>query len=274
MSRTGHVDQTVPDEFGYGLGPPTGVLVLRYPPLGAGTHFPEGRDDYRHRLFWSPDGILAVRRGARITHLGPHDAFWVRRGTDVEVSGSQHQAVHVLCLREAPVRLSSIPGASVPMDESARNAVLALCRRRVTEDDGLELRAILLAGLGTPIPLEHSALGSGLARRVAASVMADPGDPADLTQWAARLHTSTKTLQRDFLREYGEPWSTWRTRMRLHASLALLDRRPVSEVAHRVGYASASAYVAAFRREFGETPGRRAARVRRGSSGPPARARP
>jgi AraC-like DNA-binding protein len=41
----------------------------------------------------------------------------------------------------------------------------------------------------------------------------------------------------------------------LRASLILLDASPVAEVAHRVGYSSASAYIAAFRRTFGRTPG-------------------
>nr|WP_238154773.1 AraC family transcriptional regulator [Kribbella soli] len=57
--------------------------------------------------------------------------------------------------------------------------------------------------------------------RVARALTNDPADPTSLDEWAGRLHMSAKTLQRDF----------------------------------RVGYSSASAYIAAFRRTFGRTPG-------------------
>ncbi|WP_255421053.1 helix-turn-helix domain-containing protein [Micromonospora sp. M71_S20] len=73
------------------------------------------------------------------------------------------------------------------------------------------------------------------------------------------MHVSVKTLQRDFTREFGMSYSQWRTRLRLRASLALLETRPVGEVAHRIGYASPSAFIAAFAREYGYTPGRAAA---------------
>lgn len=260
MSLTGHLDAWV-EEFGHGIGPPTGVLVLRYPPTWGVPHFPEARDDHRHQVFWSPDGVLAVRRGAQLTHLAPDQAFWARRGTTLEVSGCDLQTVHVICVRQAPARLLEVAAATVPFGEEASRAVLSLCRTDLDPVLAVELKDRLLADLGAAAPLEHSARGNGLARRVAAAMLSDPGDPTELTVWAERLHTTTKTLQRDFLREYGVPWSTWRTRMRLEASLALLGLRPVGEVAHRVGYASASSFVNAFRQRYGVTPARWATRT-------------
>ena len=65
-----------------------------------------------------------------------------------------------------------------------------------------------------------------------------------------------KTIQRDFEREFGMSWSRWRTRTRLRAAWALLELHPVNQVAHLVGYAGPSAFVAAFAKEFGHTPGR------------------
>jgi len=49
----------------------------------------------------------------------------------------------------------------------------------------------------------------------------------------------------------------WRTRARLAASLAALAAgSSVDAAARQVGYATTSAYVAAFRREVGTTPAR------------------
>ena len=48
------------EEYGYGLGPPDGILVLRYPPRFTVPDFPEERDDFLHQIFWSPDGVLTL----------------------------------------------------------------------------------------------------------------------------------------------------------------------------------------------------------------------
>lgn len=49
----------------------------------------------------------------------------------------------------------------------------------------------------------------------------------------------------------------WRTHVRLGAALPLLaEGRPVSRVARTVGYATPSAFLAAFRRTVGTSPGR------------------
>lgn len=56
------------------------------------------------------------------------------------------------------------------------------------------------------------------------------------------------------------PNSRVRTKLRLRTSRALLETRPVSEVARRVGYSSPSAFITAFVKEYGCTPGRYSAR--------------
>ena len=47
------------DEFGYGIGTPGGILVLRYVAATA-LEFGESRQDWLHQLYWSPDGLMAV----------------------------------------------------------------------------------------------------------------------------------------------------------------------------------------------------------------------
>ena len=61
--------------------------------------------------------------------------------------------------------------------------------------------------------------------------------------------------QRDIDRVYGTSFTTLRTRIRLRAAVAYLQDGSVTETAHLVGYASASAFVSAFTKEFGQTPG-------------------
>jgi AraC-like DNA-binding protein len=244
------------EEYGYGLGPPTGILVLRYPATGVVAEFPESRNDYVHQVFWSPDGPLAVRRGAATGFIGPGEALWVRRGVVAEVAALGVQTVLRCCVRQAPAALTDEASASLTMTETAAAAVLAIARPGVEEAAGLAGRATLLTELATvrPRTIDHAPAQAGPVHVVTAALVRDPADPTGLAEWARRLHVSTKTLQREFERAHGVPFTTWRTRTRLRASLAMLPRWSVTETAHRVGYASASAYVAAFTREFGTTP--------------------
>ncbi|MFI6824814.1 helix-turn-helix domain-containing protein [Micromonospora sp. NPDC050187] len=126
-----------------------------------------------------------------------------------------------------------------------------------------------MAGLAPRTVDDRQPGGSGVAVTVAMALAHDPGDPTRLDEWAERLHVSVKTLQRDFVREFGMSYTRLRTRLRLRASLALLEIRPVGEVAHRIGYASPSAFVAAFAREYGYTPGRADARIHADAAAPP-----
>lgn len=254
------------EEYGYGLGPPTGILVLRYPPADTVPDFPEGRDDYVHQVLWSPDGVLAVRRGRTARFLGPDQALWVRRGVVFEARALERQTLLRVCLRQASPALLAVGAGAVTVEPDAAAAILAIARPGVSEADGLAARAVIVDGLSTaPLDeVDHQAVGAGHAREVARGLLADPADATSLEEWAQRLHVSVKTLQRDFHREYGVAFSTWRGRTRLHASVAMLGRLSVTETAHRVGYASVSAYVTAFTRELGETPGQNAQRQRLG----------
>jgi AraC-like DNA-binding protein len=57
-------------------------------------------------------------------------------------------------------------------------------------------------------------------------------------------------------RETGYSFSAWRQRLRLLRSLELLaEGVPVSHIALDLGWASPSAFIQLFKREFGDTPG-------------------
>ncbi|PJT49653.1 AraC family transcriptional regulator, partial [Streptomyces albidoflavus] len=45
-------------EYGYGLGRPEGIFVLRYQSAGPLEFGAIARQDFLHQLYWSPDGAL------------------------------------------------------------------------------------------------------------------------------------------------------------------------------------------------------------------------
>ena len=141
-------------------------------------------------------------------------------------------------LREAVLRASSWPTG--PLD--ARGAHVAA----VILD---EIQGLPVESFGLPLPRDPRLL------RVARALIADPADMRDLERWAEWAAISSRTLSRRFVDETGFNFTAWRQRARLMRSLEMLAAGlSVTAVALDLGYATASAFIALFRRTFGETP--------------------
>jgi AraC-like DNA-binding protein len=105
--------------------------------------------------------------------------------------------------------------------------------------------------LALPLPRDRRALA--LAERVQAA----PADPAPLADLARHAGASLRTLQRLFPVETGLTLEAWRQKARLIAAVGSLSAgAPVSVTAADCGYDSPSAFITAFKRQFGVTPGR------------------
>ncbi|MEJ2871024.1 helix-turn-helix transcriptional regulator [Actinomycetospora sp. OC33-EN08] len=258
MSPTGPrrgEEPLVCEQFGHGLGRPDGVLVVRYRSTGR-LAVADGRDDFLHQLFWAPAGYLSLTTAERPVFVGPRRGVWVRRGTRHVVDARDQDEVYRVCLREVPGALDEVRAGPAEVTDEAVAALLRLAVDRLDDLDGaLRDRTALLAGLH-PADEVARARGRGYALAVADRLAHAPDDPTDLAGWAERLHISPKTLQRDVVRTFGTSWTRWRTEVRLAAADALLATCSVGVTARRVGYATASAFVAAYARERGHTPGR------------------
>jgi AraC-like DNA-binding protein len=252
------------EEFGYGLGTPGGILILRYRSSRSLTFGPE-RQDFLHQLYWSPDGVLSTAHGSSSCFTAPDEAFWARRAVAHEVSAGERQTVYRICLREVPPGLGGLHAGPVSLSEEALRLVQEIARPGYDPAAALAARERIMAGVAASSDdrAADRASGLGFAVSVARRMTHDPGDPTSLAEWAEHLRISVKTLQRDFTREFGMPYTTWRTKLRLRAARALLQTEPVTKVAHRVGYASPSAFIAAYAKEYGHTPGRRLDAARR-----------
>jgi AraC-like DNA-binding protein len=111
------------------------------------------------------------------------------------------------------------------------------------------LRPIPMNTLDLPMPADDR------ARRVADALLADPSDARTLAEWGRTVGASDRTLMRTFVADTGLSFLEWRTRLRVKAALPqLAEGVPVAVVAHHVGYATASAFGAAFRRTTRTTP--------------------
>ncbi len=82
-----------------------------------------------------------------------------------------------------------------------------------------------------------------------------PQDERPLREWAHSVHLTERTLMRRAQRELGMPLAHWRQRLRVVLALPRLEGgQSVENVALDLGYSSASAFIAMFKRLMGCTP--------------------
>ncbi len=85
----------------------------------------------------------------------------------------------------------------------------------------------------------------------------NPGDEDGLDRLSHRCGASRRTIERLFRSETGMSFGLWRQKVRMLDSVRLLSEgKSVTDAALDTGYASVSAFIAAFKVTFGCTPGR------------------
>ena len=89
------------------------------------------------------------------------------------------------------------------------------------------------------------------------AIRLDPSDSTTLAEWASRVHSTERTLARRFQAELGMSFVQWRNRVRLLRAIAWLEANlTVNEIAERLNYSTASAFIAMFRKQIGFSPER------------------
>ena len=243
--------------------PPEAVVFVCDFPMPAGTRF-DWHTHEDHQLAWAPSGVLTVLTAEATWVLPPTRALWIPAGLPHETASQGRATMRSLYIRPGlfPVSWEETQNASRPTPVAASPLLAELIGYLGQPDLDAGRRGhaeALLADLLAPVPVTTMGvrLPSGLtARRVAEALLADPTDRRTLAEWGREVGASERTLARAFAAEAGVPFGRWRTLLRLQAALSMLAAgEPVSRVAGRVGYDTPSAFVAAFRRETGQTPG-------------------
>ncbi len=227
----------------------------------AGLHLPRRTFDWG-QLCHCVRGVMSVHTAAGVFVAPPHRAVFVPAGTEhrVEMTG----VVDVRTVYFAPSLSPQLWQATraVAVTPLLRELIVyttghGLLRKDRPAERRLawtlldQMTALPSAPLSLPQPRDARAV------KAAALLLSDAEPDLDLDQVARRAGASRRTLERHFVDETGLTLGRWRLRVRLLRALQLLgEHRPVSEVALLVGYETPSAFVAAFKRELGETPGR------------------
>ncbi|MEE1802182.1 AraC family transcriptional regulator [Streptomyces sp. JV176] len=210
-----------------------------------------------HERLRNERGTSSAVVGSRVWTITPALGLWMPAGTlhsGSAVAGTWFRASFfgfrtTSSISDAPVAVEITPLLRLLLDRLSDPELSAGSRAAIE---------VLVLDVLAPSPRELlvQVPTSALLRPIAEAVRKDPGDPRSLTDWASALGVSPRTITRAFTTETGTSFARWVAAVRSQHAVALLTRGwDVEAVAEQIGYRSASAFGAAFRRTTGLTPG-------------------
>jgi AraC-like DNA-binding protein len=231
------------------------------------TTYQDGTRLDRHDHPWGQlafcnSGVMRVVSDAAAWLAPPTRAIWLPAGVAHEIVMRGEVATRFLYLSpELAARLPETAGV-VEVVPLLRELILHILRLRMLhpdepEQDRLARLLVDLLVRARPVDLALPLPGDRRALAFADQVQDAPGEAAGLGELARRAGASLRTLQRLFPAETGLTLEAWRQKARMiTAAVALSGGAPVAVTAADCGYESPSAFITAFKRQFGVTPGR------------------
>lgn len=208
------------------------------------------------------NGLVGLELGERRLALPPASAAWVPPGIRHEGllgQGAASLYCHVFpdwakLFPAEPCQLLLTPLTLELMKHFAEGPA---CTRLESHEGRLARVLCEELMLAPRLPLFFAPMPAHEGLRAAAeAIAARPSIARTAASWAESLSMSERTLSRLTLRETGLSFGVWRQRLVMLAAADLLLKGTSSEkAAFDLGYASPSAFTAAFRRTFGTTPG-------------------
>lgn len=209
-----------------------------------------------HELLWNDRGASQVTVEDKTWTISRNTGVWMPAGmlhagmaAADSWCNSTHFGVHaVISISDTPV--------AVEVDDLLRLLLQRLAKPGLSEQSRRITEAAVVDNLA---PATHEVIlqmpRSDLLRPLVRALTADPGDQRTLADWARELNVSSRTVTRAFQSETGQGFSAWVGMVRLHRAITQLAGGEETEwVAEQLGYRSASAFGAAFKRGTGSTP--------------------
>ncbi len=93
--------------------------------------------------------------------------------------------------------------------------------------------------------------------KIAKFIISHPNDRQQLNHWAEVAQMSRRSFTDRFAKETGLSFAVWRQRVRLEASLSMLEEgRKINDIALSLGFSSPAHFITAFRAQFSISPRR------------------
>lgn len=216
----------------------------------------------RHQLLIAADGAFSVQNSSGTWTVPKWRAAWVPAGLRHQLQPLPAARVTAVYLQRDAARRARAACAVLELTPLLRAIAGYVCAAESLRDDdpaSKRLFAVLLdqLALQRELALFVPSLEVALTQKVAAALDADPTDTPRIRDLAAGLGVSARTIERAFVADAAMTIGEWRQRSRVGRAIALLaGGAAVKDVALEVGYETPSAFVAAFRKIVGTTPGK------------------
>lgn len=232
--------------------------------------FIDWHDHAVNQLCYPLRGVLEISTSLGVWVVPPHRAVWIPAGVPHahRAYGATEMRTLVFAQNVNPLRLDR--PTVLAADPLLREVIAALSEGQ--DPDGvavtsrhvldarqrrhLELVALDRLRRVDELPFSLPAPSDDRLRAIARILAEDPADERSLSELGREVGAAERTLSRLFRTELGMTFPQWRGQLRLQRSLTLLAAGgSVTAVAGSCGFRSPSAFIDAFRRAFGTTPG-------------------
>ena len=199
-----------------------------------------------------------------LTAITPEHGIFAADGVPVELHAAESVDVRILYVHAERATVLGAPARAIVVAPLLRELVQRTVDRGALDanepgDAHLievifdEIASLESTPFALPMPSDPRALSAAEACLAALDV-----PPPSVRYIAAAAATSARTLERLFAAQTGCSVGRWQRRFRLLAAeRALASGVSVTDAAFDAGYAAPSAFIAAYRRTFGKTPGQR-----------------
>lgn len=238
------------------LGSPK-PLIVRAQSLPAKSYFAEHSHNW-NQLVYAIAGALTVNAEGKSVVISPEQAVWLPTGTRHSVGSLMGSEFRSLWLAKNATRGVTTRTTLIQVSPLLRALIVEAASLQAEDRYYADrVTALILEQLRRATPISgalpwptHPAL---LA--LCESLYADPADARHSDAWGHEIGMSPRTLTRRFESEVGMSLRNWRQRLRLFRAIELLGSNlPITEIALRLGYSSASAFIYMFRSDMNVSP--------------------
>ena len=227
----------------------------------AGEMFPE-HQHARGQFAYAARGVISVHTPQGNWLVPPQRACWVPAQLSHGMRMHGAVSMHNVFIDESAIARMGLPSHCQVLDASP------LLRQLLAEAVSVEalyaeasragrLMALLLDEIAAarPLPLSAPLPQEPRLARLCMDMLRHPSLDSSLDAMAAQAGMSRRTFTRQFRAQTGLAFAQWRQQACLLAAITrLAEGQAVTRVALDLGYASPSAFTAAFRRVLGQAP--------------------
>ena len=208
------------------------------------------------QLLYAVSGVMRVVTAQGAWVIPPTRAVWIppQIGHEIFMSGDVQMRSLFIAPELSPASLQHC--CVLAVTPLLRELILRAVQGPPHADNPLIQQLMLeeLAGLEN-LPLHIPMPSDRRLQNICLALLREPDHPNTLEDWAQQVGASSRTLARLFQQQLKMNFNAWRQQLRLMEALPrLLAGDSVQSVARDLGYGSARAFSAMFRRLLGDNP--------------------